>query len=80
MGKFGLFVNLVAIAYCGFLVVFLPFPTLLPVTGQNMNYASPVFLAVMGFSIVYYFLWGRKYYLGPNVTRDVIVSSGSNDK
>jgi choline transport protein len=79
LGKFGLFVNLVAIAYCIFLIVFLPFPTELPVTGQNMNYASPVFLVVMGFAIIYYILWGRKYYVGPEMMRDGVVTSGEDE-
>lgn len=79
LGKFGLLVNLVAIAYCLFLVVFLPFPTVLPVTAQNMNYASPVFLGVIGFSFVYYFIRGKKVYLGPDMIRDGFVIPGSDE-
>lgn len=47
MGRFGIVVNVLAVAFCIFLIVFLPFPPYLPVTGMNMNYASPVFGAVM---------------------------------
>ena len=63
-------VNIVAIAFCVFLIVFLPFPTELPVTRQNMNYSSPILIAVMGFAFVYYFLIGRKRYNDPIVEMD----------
>ncbi|KAH0847574.1 hypothetical protein AYO21_01476 [Fonsecaea monophora] len=44
MGKFGLLVNLVAVLWQIFQVIFLAFPLYYPVTSSNMNYAS----AVMG--------------------------------
>ena len=36
LGRYGLVINILAIAFCIFLIIFLPFPSELPVTGQNM--------------------------------------------
>ncbi|KIW68325.1 hypothetical protein PV04_04278 [Phialophora macrospora] len=65
MGKFGLAVNILAVAFCIFLIIFLPFPPFLPVTGENMNYASPVFGAVMILATLNYVLRARKKFTGP---------------
>ena len=65
LGKLGIAINILAIAFCLFLVVFLPFPTSLPVTALNMNYASVVFAGVILFSLVDWFVRGRKRYTGP---------------
>ncbi|KEF51477.1 uncharacterized protein A1O9_12394 [Exophiala aquamarina CBS 119918] len=65
LGKIGLPVNIVAVAFCIFLIIFLPFPPMLPVTGLNMNYASPVFVAVMAFAVINYYVRARKRFTGP---------------
>jgi len=75
MGKVGEVVNILAIAFCIFLIIFLPFPSVLPVTGENMNYASPVFVFVMGFAIINYFVRGRKRFVGP--IREVGIETSS---
>lgn len=65
MGKLGLTVNILAMAFCLFLMIFLPFPTILPVTAQNMNYASVVFAGVVVFSMADWAVRGRTRYTGP---------------
>jgi choline transport protein len=65
LGAFGLPLNLFAIGFCVFLIIFLPFPTMLPVTAANMNYASPLFIAVIGFSAAFYLTWGKTHYRDP---------------
>ena len=65
MGKWGMVANILALAFCLFLIIFLPFPTILPVTAQNMNYASVVFIGVILFSMVDWLVRGRKRYTGP---------------
>jgi choline transport protein len=65
MGRLGLAVNILAMAFCTFLIIFLPFPVILPVTAQNMNYASVVFIGVILFSLVDWVIRGRKRYTGP---------------
>lgn len=57
--------NIVAIAFCTFLIIFLPFPTILPVTALNMNWAAPIFVVVMIFAISSWFVKGRVTFVGP---------------
>ncbi|EXJ91531.1 hypothetical protein A1O3_00079 [Capronia epimyces CBS 606.96] len=65
LGRFGLAINILSVVFCLFLIIFLPFPPILPVTSQNMNYASPVFVGVMVIAAVNYFLRARKRFHGP---------------
>ena len=65
MGRIGLFVNILAIAFCTFLVIFVPFPTILPITAQNMNYAAPIFIGVILLALVDYAIRGHRTYVGP---------------
>lgn len=65
LGKFGLPLNIFAIIYSVFIVVFLFFPPYQPVTAQNMNYACVVFGAVVLFSVFWWFVRGRRVYHGP---------------
>lgn len=72
LGALGLYVNLFAIVYAIFICIFLPFPPVQPVTAENMNYASPVFAFVLLFSLVDWFVRGRKLYKGP--IREVVMT------
>ncbi|KIW12030.1 hypothetical protein PV08_09304 [Exophiala spinifera] len=65
LGRFGLTVNIIAIIFCIFLIIFLPFPPMLPVTSQNMNYASPVFVGVMVLAFLNYHIRARHRFTGP---------------
>ncbi|KAJ5153378.1 uncharacterized protein N7482_009856 [Penicillium canariense] len=64
LGVWGLPINLFALAYTAWVTVWLAFPTYLPVTGENMNYAAPIFVASIFvastlFALVYWFIKGR---------------------
>jgi choline transport protein len=61
----GVLANWAAIAFCIFLIIFLPFPPVLPVTAMNMNWAGVVFIAVMGFAVVDWFVRGKGRFVGP---------------
>ena len=61
----GVITNVLAIMFCIFLVIFLPFPTVLPVTAQNMNYASPIFIGVILIALTDYVFRGHKKFVGP---------------
>jgi hypothetical protein len=41
LGRYGIATNVLALAYL-YVVIWMPFPTMLPVTGSNMNYAGPL--------------------------------------
>jgi len=68
LGRYGIAINLVALAYLGYVIIWMPFPTMLPVTGSNMNYAVIIIGALLDWVIsghnlqeVYNFkLFGRK--------------------
>lgn len=66
MGRWGLPVNVFALVHTACVTIWLAFPTYLPVTGENMNYASPIFAASTLFALVYWFLKGRTRWDGLN--------------
>jgi choline transport protein len=65
MGRAGIPVNLLALAYLIFVVIWMPFPQALPVTGSNMNYAGPVFGAVILGALLDWVISGRKRFQVP---------------
>ena len=69
-GIFGTMNNTYACVYIIFVLFWSFWPPFLPVTAENMNYSVLMTFAVIAFSIIYYFLWGKKQYKGPLVERD----------
>lgn len=67
LGRWGVYINIFALIYTLYIMVFLPFPNTLPVTGQNMNYCGPIFGFVLLFALGLWFIHARKYWQGPNV-------------
>ncbi len=65
LGRYGLLVNVVAICWGTFAVIFKFFPTEIPVTAANMNYASLLFGSAVIFSLATWFLYGGKVFKGP---------------
>ncbi|OOQ88338.1 amino acid permease [Penicillium brasilianum] len=65
LGKLGLPTNLVAILFATYFAIFLPFPSTLPVTAENMNYAGPVLGFIMLFACVDWIVRGRHKWEGP---------------
>ncbi|KAK5170950.1 uncharacterized protein LTR77_004094 [Saxophila tyrrhenica] len=65
LGKLGLPINIIGIAYCLFLIIFLPWPGAVPVTPDTMNWASVMFGGIMLIAGIYYVLHARKEYKGP---------------
>lgn len=70
LGRWGLPINIVSIAYSILLIVFMVFPPYQPVRAENMNYASVIFGAAILVSTVLWFVYGRRTYWGP--VREVI--------
>jgi choline transport protein len=60
LGRYGIAINLVALAYLIFIVTWIPFPTMLPVTGSNMNYAGPIFGVVIIAALLDWRISGHK--------------------
>lgn len=72
LGRFGFWINLYAIAFGTFIVIFLPFPAVSNPNATEMNYAGPVFLGLLLIAIVDWFVRGRNRYSGP--TREETVT------
>ncbi|KAF3491021.1 choline transport protein [Arthroderma uncinatum] len=66
MGNYGLAVNIFAMIYTAYVTIWLPFPSLLPVTPQNMNYSLPIFAFTTLSAMLYWFLRGKKHWGGLN--------------
>lgn len=66
----GVALNLLACAWLVLAMVFSTFPTLMPVTSQNMNYSSVVMVGWVIIGAVYYFVWGRRQFEVPVVSNE----------
>lgn len=63
--RLGLAINLYSIVFGIFVIIFTPFPSMLPVTAQNMNYSGPVFLAMAILLVIDWFVRGKNRFQGP---------------
>ncbi|KAK3938753.1 amino-acid permease 2 [Diplogelasinospora grovesii] len=69
LGKWSTAMNVAAVAWNLFMSIVFFFPTQLPVTPANMNYALVVFMAVLLFAVGFWFSHGRFTYTGPRTQR-----------
>ena len=67
LGRFGTIVNAVAVSWTIFLDVLVCFPTSMPVTAENMNYVSVVFVGLASFVVLLWFSTKRGTFKGPHV-------------
>ncbi|KAF2014283.1 putative amino acid permease [Aaosphaeria arxii CBS 175.79] len=65
LGIFGIPINIFSLCYLIYVVLWMPFPTLLPVTKDNMNYAGPIFAAVLIGALGHWFISGHKTFQIP---------------
>lgn len=65
MGTIGIPVNVFALCYLIYVVLWMPFPQVLPVTQDNMNYAGPIFGAVVLASLAHWFIRGKRTFNMP---------------
>ncbi|KAJ4297399.1 polyamine transporter tpo5 [Collariella sp. IMI 366227] len=73
LGRWSFAANVLAVVWNVFVSVIFFFPTRLPVTRENMNYAVVVFVFVVLFSSGFWYTHGRHYYLGPGTQSRKIV-------
>lgn len=64
-GTLGIANNLFACIWLVLIIFFSFFPPTAQVTPSTTNYSVLVFGAVVIFSIVYYLVWAKKFYVGP---------------
>lgn len=65
LGRWGLAVNLYGAFFGLFISVFAFFPTTIPVTAENMNYAGPVMLALVVLAGMDWLIRGKNVFKGP---------------
>lgn len=65
MGKFSTAVNVWACIWTLFVSVIFILPTERPVTALTMNYAIAFLGLILGFSTIYWYISGKKFYTGP---------------
>ncbi|KAF4460891.1 GABA permease [Fusarium albosuccineum] len=76
LGSLGVYINSFALIYTLYVIIFLPFPSTLPVTADGMNYCGPVMVAVLVMAVGLWFLRARKHWSGLNLTiLDFIVAN-----
>lgn len=68
LGAMGIPLNIFALCYLVFVIIWIPFPQFLPVNKDNMSYAGPIFGAVVLGALGHWFIRGRKTFQMP-VTR-----------
>lgn len=67
LGRWGIPINAFGFLYSGFVIVFSCFPSQLPVTTMNANWAPAVWVGVMLLAVAVYAVHGRKNYTPPVV-------------
>jgi amino acid transporter len=65
LGFWGPIINLGAMCYIIFILIWMPFPSFLPVNGLTMNYAGPIIGAVILGALVDWCISGRKRFQVP---------------
>ncbi|KAJ6108284.1 hypothetical protein N7523_009607 [Penicillium sp. IBT 18751x] len=65
LGRYGMALNIYALAFGTFVCIFVPFPTEIPVTASNMNWSGPVFIGVCLILVLDWIFRARKTYSGP---------------
>lgn len=80
--RWGVPINTFALVFTLYIMVWLPFPTSVPVSGMNMNYAGPIFLFVVILALLSLLGWARAHWKGPNneIVRLVVLDSERDTK
>ncbi|RCK66945.1 GABA-specific permease [Candida viswanathii] len=64
------FINLVSASWAGYVITLVMFPDSRHVTAQTMNYTVVINVGVWILCLVYFFVWGYRYYTGPKANVD----------
>ena len=65
LGRYGIFVNILALLYLVYIITWMPFPTILPVTKSNMNYAGPLLGIIIIGALADWIISGHKRFQVP---------------
>ncbi|KAL0580383.1 polyamine transporter tpo5 [Marasmius crinis-equi] len=78
-GILGKAANWICITWTVFVCIIFSFPTVLPVTPENMNYASVITVGVMVLAFAWYFIDGHRHYHGPQSNLEHAQAAASRD-
>jgi len=65
LGRWGIPINMASLAYLIFIIIWMPFPQVLPVTRETMNYAGPVLIVIILAALTDWQLSGHKRFQVP---------------
>lgn len=81
LGKASIFVNAWACLWTLFVSIIFLLPTYRPVTAENMNYAVAYLAGIFVCALSYWYIVGRKWYVGPLIEAEIMDESyGSKEK
>ena len=75
LGPLGWIINGITVLWIVLAVVLFCMPYMLPVDASSMNYASVVFAGFAAISIVWYFVYARKHFTGPPVSKEEVMAT-----
>lgn len=75
LGAFGWVINSITVVWIILATVLFSMPYILPVTASGMNYASVVFAGFAFISVVWYFVYARKHFTGPPVSKEEVIAA-----
>lgn len=67
LGKWGIWLNLIGLLFLTFAAITFNFPSVAPVTSENMNYCSAAIGVIALVSLVTWIVDGRKNFTGPQI-------------
>ena len=70
LGRWGIPVNIFALVYSCYIIIWLPFPQFQPVTADNMNYSAPIFLGTTLLAVLLWMFYAQDNW--PGLNREVI--------
>jgi amino acid transporter len=82
LGKYGVAINAFALLFSAWIMIFLVFPSYLPITPTYMNYALPINALVWIVATVHWFVWGKNNWEGLNteIIEKVVADGGRDTK
>ncbi|KAK3685428.1 amino acid permease [Podospora appendiculata] len=76
LGAASRFVNAYAVIWTSFVSVIFLFPTVMPVTADNMNYAVVILTFILVIATAYWFIHGQQFYTGPRTHAHIDIAHG----
>lgn len=71
LGRKSIPIKVAALCYLFYIIIFIPFPAVRPITSLNMNYAAPIFLGAVGLAMIDWFVRGKKKFKVPTMTHEL---------